>query len=462
MVELLIKNGQVLTMDGTGRNYRRGAVIIDEGRIVSVGESDALAKEYKADRVIDATDMGVLPGFVNLHGHLSEKLIPGLSDDLDLYSWLSKQVYPVLLNSRPEDCYWMAMLGCTEMIRSGITCFVDTFGQLSEKRVLNRVADAVLSSGIRGYLSREIEEITPESAQLALDDSLLTMKELRSQGIDRVRVRLSPGIATTTSRELLEKVRDVASREKLGVNLHLAETRDEIVESKRRFGDTPVRYVHKVGLLGPEMIAAHCVWLDDSEIGLLRETGANVVYNPISNMKLADGVAPISRMLDQGVNVGLGTDGAASNDNLDMFSCLKAGAYLQKVHYLNPVLLPSEKMIELATVNGAKALQEENELGSIKPGKKADLILVDLNALNLIPVHDLARQLVCSGDIGNVDTVIVDGKLVMEHRKILLVDEFEILRKARESAEDLISRAEVRERLSGHIPGVFDLQTSQK
>lgn len=458
MADLLIKNASVLTMDSAGSYYKHGAVAIEKNKIVAVGDSAVVTKEHKAERVIDASDMAVLPGFVNLHGHLSEKFISGLSDELDLYSWLSKQVYPALLTSTAEECYCMTLLGCIEMIKSGITCYVDTFGQLSEKRVLDKVADAALSSGIRGYISREIEEITDESAQLALDDNLLTMKELHSRSVNRVKVRLAPGIVTTTSRELLEKVKDLAYREKLGINMHLAETRSEVLESKKRFGETPVRYAYKVGLLGRDMIGAHCVWVDDEEIRLLKQTGTNVAYNPISNMKLADGVAPIWRMLNQGVNVGLGTDGAASNDNIDMFSCMKAGAYLQKVHHLNPTLIPSQKIIEMATINGARALHEENELGSIEPGKKADLILVDLNAPNLTPVHDLAKQLVCSGDNGNVDTVIVDGTLVMEHRKMLLVNEFEIISKAREAAEDLISRAKIRERLSGQIPGAFNLQ----
>ncbi len=462
MVDLLIKNALVMTLDKTRRLVRNGAVAIDQGKIIAVGETDRISRDHKGRKEIDATDMAILPGFVNLHTHLSEMFIPGLSDDLDLYSWLSKLVYPVLLNSQPDECCWMALLGCVEMIKSGITCFVDTFGQLTEKEVLGKVAEATLRSGLRAHLSREIEEITAESAQLAIDDTIQTMKKLRSASIDRVKVRLAPGIATTTSRDLLERVKEIASREKLGLNMHLAETRSEVVESKKRYGETPIRYAHRVGLLGRDMIGAHCVWVDDDEIRMLRETGTNVAYNPISNMKLADGVAPIWKMLSEGVNVGLGTDGPASNDNLDIFCCMKTGAYLQKVHCMNPSLLPSQRMLEIATINGARALRAGSELGSIEVGKKADLILVNLNSPNLTPVHDLPRQLVCSGDIENVDTVIVDGNLIMEHRAVLSVDEEEIMTKAEEISASLISRAKVRERLRGDLPGVLDLENVSK
>jgi 5-methylthioadenosine/S-adenosylhomocysteine deaminase len=460
VVDLLIKNAFVMTMDSNRRVYRNGAVAINEGRIADVGESNLVAKEHSCTNEIDAAGMAVLPGFINLHNHLSEKFIPGLSDDLDLYSWLSRQVYPVLLNSTPDECHWMAMLGCIEMIKSGVTCFVDTFGQLTEKRVLNKVSEAVLACGMRAYVSREIEEITDKSAELAIEDTIATLRELRSRRAHRVQVRLAPGIATTTSTELLEKVKDLASGEKLGLNMHMAETVSEVRESKKRFGDTPVRYVHRVGLLGPDMIAAHCVWVDSEEIGLLAKSGTNVAYSPISNMKLADGVAPIWRMLEEGVNVGLGTDGAASNDNLDMFSCLKTGSYLQKLHTMNPALLPSTKVIEMATISGAKALRAEHELGSIETGKRADMILLDLRRPNIAPVHDLAKQIVCSGGTQNVDTVIVDGGLVMEHRQILLADETEVVAKAREASGRLISRAKVLERLRGEQPGIFDLQSA--
>jgi len=456
VVDLIVTNAFVMTMDNERRCYKNAAVVIEGGIIVAVGETQRLMKEYVAKDVIDASNMAVLPGFVNLHGHLSEKFIPGLSDDSDLYSWLSKLVYPVLLNSKPEECYWMALLGCIEMIKSGITCFVDTFGQLTEKRVLNRVAEAASNCGLRAYLSREVEEITDKSAQAAIDDTLLTAEELRSKNVDRVQVRMAPGIAITTSRDLLEKMRDIAHDAKLGMNMHFAETRGEILESKKRFGNTPIRYAYEIGLLGPEMIAAHCVWVDAEEIKLLRKTGTNVAYNPLSNMKLADGVAPICRMIDEGVNVGLGTDGAASNDNLDMFTCMKAGSYLQKVHNFNASLLPSHMMIGMVTLNGAKALGLEGQLGSIEPGMKADLILVDLTTPNIAPVHDVARQLVCSGSIENVDTVIVDGKLLMKHHQILCVDDAEAVARAYELSRELISRAKVKERLNGELPGVLD------
>ncbi len=389
MVDVLVKNAHIMTMDADRRCYQDGAIAIDQGRIVAVGDSNVVTREQRAKKVLDAAGKAVLPGFINAHTHLSEKFLVGLSDDLDLYSWLSKQVYPALLSSRPDECYWMAMLGCIEMIRSGVTCFVDTFGQLGEKRILGKVSDAVTDCGMRAQVSREIEEITEVSAGLALEDTISTMRELRSRGNDRIRVRLAPGITTTISEPLLSEVREIAQRENLGVNMHLAETVSEVRESKRRYGDTPVRYANRIGLLGPNTIAAHCIWVDSDEIELLARTGTNVAYNPVSNMKLADGVAPVWRMLEEGVNVSLGTDGPASNDNLDIFSCMKTGSYLQKVHYLDAAKLPSHKMLEMVTINGAIALGEERNLGSIEIGKRADLTILDLDSPNTTPVLEI-------------------------------------------------------------------------
>jgi len=449
MVDLLVKNGFVMTVDERHSQYRDGCVVVDDGLIIDVGESDRVCREYEAERVIDARDMAVLPGFVNAHVHTSEKLVPGLADDLDLYEWGQKVINPMMLNQSNEDCYWASLLGQVEMIKSGITCYADLFSS-PNKDLLQVLVSTVEKSGMRAVIARENynKEALPDEWRLSVPDEMTenmieeTTRYVKTQKGQpcRISVRFGLGGVCYAFPSLISRVRARATELGIGIHVHISESIDEIRFLKRQKNKTPVRYAYEQGLLGPDVLGAHCIWLDHEEIDILRRTGTKVAYNPVSNMKLADGVAPVNRMIEKGVTVGLGTDGAASNDNFDMFACMKMGSYLQKVHHLNPALLSSQRILEMATIDGARALQMEDRIGSIERGKKADLMLVSLNAPNIVPVHDLAKQLVCSGSPENVDTVIIDGDIVLEGRRFTKLDEARTIKESKVRAEKVVKR----------------------
>lgn len=449
MVQLTIEGGTIVTMDRSRRIITDGTVVIDEGRIIDVGPRDEVAKRYKGDQVVDAHNKAVIPGFVNLHTHNSEKLVPGLADDLSLYDWLEKVINPMMVNLTEEDCYWTSLLAQVEMLRSGITCFSDHFDTTIEN-IFHKLIASVEDSGMRGVISREIltKEDVPDRLAISVSDDIaekmladtVSYVKKTKNNPGRATVRIGLGGVSYASESLMTTIRSLATELGVGIHVHAAESVDELRYFKRKMKTTPLRYAYKIGFLGPDVVLAHCVWVDSEEISLLRETQAKVAYNPVSNMKLADGVAPIVKMLQEGITVGLGTDGAASNDNLDMFSCMKMGAYLQKVYSLNPAYLPSQKMLEMATIDGARALQLEDQIGSIEVGKKADLVLLDLRTPNMTPTNDVVKQTVCSCTPSNVDTVLVDGEVILEDRRFKRLDEAKTIRECRCRAAELVAR----------------------
>jgi len=445
----MIEGGTIVTMDRDRRVIEDGAVVIRDGYIVECGRRDSVLMKYKTDSVLDARGKAIIPGFINVHTHNSEKLLAGLYDDLDLYSWLQKVINPMMINQTREDCYFASLLAQLEMIKSGITCFSDHFDTTIES-IFGTLLSAVEKSGMRAILSREIftRDIMPDELKVSVDDDIDekmiadTMRCVKERKLanGRATMRLGLGGVSYASQSLISRIRALATDSKTGIHVHVAESTDELRFFKRREKTTPVKYAYKVGLLGPDVLAAHCVWVDDEDVRLLKETKTKVAYNPVSNMKLADGVAPIPKMLEEGVTVGLGTDGAASNDNLDMFACMRMGSYLQKVAALDPTRLPSKKMLEMATIDGAKALQMEHIVGSVEAGKKADLTLIDLRAPNMVPVHDVVKQIVCSGSPSNVDTVIIDGEIVLQDRRFTRLDETAIVAEAQRRATELVDR----------------------
>lgn len=446
-LSILIKNGIIITMNAYGQIIYDGAVFIEKNLISDIGPSESLQKEYNADIVIDARGKAVLPGFINAHTHLSEKLVPGIIEDLPLSEWVNKLIFPVMIHSTLEDCYWGALLAQLEMLKSGITCFADLFDS-SLKRVLGKLSETVEKSGMRGVLAREIcdmelpEELPQNYSEAVIDDTVETIKKLHQGTNERVQVRFGIGGMTCVTPDLLKEIRELAYKYRVGIHTHFSETLGEVVTMKHRHGLRSIEYAYQNDLLGPDVLGAHCIWLSDKEIKILGKTKTKVVYCPVSNMKLGDGVCPVPRLLGEGITTALGTDGPGSNDNLDMFSCMKFASYLQKIYWLNPHLLPSQKVLEMATIEGAKALQLDHLIGSLEVGKLADIIVIDLTEPNITPVHDVVKQLVCSGLPGNVKTTIIDGTIVMESGKIKTVDEHKVVEKACECAKNLFERAE--------------------
>ena len=418
-------------MDAKRRIFERGSVAIDGNKITAVGKD---VKE-KADVVIDAKGKVVLPGLINDHTHLAMVLLRGVADDMALMPWLETRIWPIEKNLRAEDCYAGALLGCLEMIKSGTTCFADQYF------FMENVARAVEEAGMRASLAYGIiEQGDPKRRESELHAGEKLVKEFNGKAKGRITTMFGPHAPYTCSPECLIKVKELAKKHKVGIHTHISETRDEVKQITEKYGKRPVEHLDAIGFLGPEVLAAHCVWVTGREIKILKERGVTPVHNPISNMKTASGVAPVQEMLDAGIPVALGTDGAASNNTLDMINEMKFAALLNKVHKLNPIIVSAAATLEMATINGAIGLRLDKKIGSLEAGKKADIILVDLKKPHLTPLHNVVSHLVYSATSGDVDTTIVDGKILMQGRKVMALDEDKVLERAQKTSDDLVAR----------------------
>ncbi|MGQ9788539.1 MAG: amidohydrolase family protein [Candidatus Hadarchaeaceae archaeon] len=431
MVDILVRGGILVTMDSERRIIRNGSVAIEGGRIVAVGER---VKE-RADIVIKAREKVVLPGLINGHTHLAMALLRGFADDMPLDKWLSERIWPMERRMRPRDCYVGALLGSLEMIKSGTTCFADNYFHMDQ------VVRAVIKAGLRGVLSYGMidrDDRKKMKEEIRIGRSFVASFHGKARG--RILAMFGPHAPYTCSTDCLLEVKELAKKFKIGIHIHLAESNEEVKQTMEKYNKPPVEYLNSIEFLGPEVLAAHCVWVTEREIEMIRDSGVKPVHNPTSNMKMGSGIAPVSEMLKSGIPVALGTDGAASNNTLDMFKEMKMAALLAKVRKLDPAIVPAIKVLEMATINGAKALGLQKEIGSLETGKKADLIIVDLKKPHLSPIHDIVSHLVYSANGSDVDTVIVDGKLLMRGREVLTLDEDKVLELAQRTSDNLVSR----------------------
>jgi 5-methylthioadenosine/S-adenosylhomocysteine deaminase len=431
---LLIKNCDWVVTQNTKRDVLKNAsVLIEDGVIRSIGK----AESQSADVVLDGKGKIALPGLINTHTHLSMTLFRGFADDLQLQEWLEKKIWPLEAKLTGEDCYLGALLGSAEMIMSGTTSFVDMYFHMED------VARAVAESGLRGFLSYGVIDLF-DSAKAKKEQELSQKfyEYVRNLNNPRIRFALGPHAPYTCSAETLLWAKEFAERNDVILHIHVAETRREQADIQKQHGMRVVEYLDKIGALSRKMLAAHCVWLTKSEVGLLAKAGARVAHCPVSNMKLASGgVAPLPEMFDAGVPVGLGTDGAASNNTLDMFETMKVCALLHKAHRWDPTVLDAQRTLDLATIEGARALGTGHEVGSIEVGKIGDIILVNTAAPNMNPIHGkstVISDLVYSASSANVDTTIVDGRVLMRNRQIESLNLIEVQSKAGEAARRLV------------------------
>ncbi|MCS6805067.1 MAG: amidohydrolase [Acidobacteriota bacterium] len=427
-VDLVIQGGTVLTMDADWSSFHDGFVAVRGDRIVAVGERRALAPRFLARQTIDARDKAVLPGLINGHTHAPMVLFRGIADDLDLQQWLTEYIFPAeAKNVTRQFVRWGTRLACVEMIRGGTTTFADMYYFEDE------IAAVAAAAGMRGVLGQTVIDFpSPDSRtpDAALEYAARFINQYRHHPL--IVPAIAPHAPYTLSTETLKKVQSFAETHDVPVLMHVAETQTEIDDVSQRFGARPVLYLQRIGLLTPRLIAAHAVHLTDEEIALLKRHQVGVVHNPQSNMKLASGIAPVPRLLRADVAVGLGTDGAASNNTLDMFEAMKTTALLHKVASADPKVVSARQALAMATINGARALHLDREIGSLQPGKRADIIVVDLNAPHQVPVYDLYSQLVYATDATDVNTVIINGRVVMSNRRLLTLDQPTIIAKAQE------------------------------
>ncbi|MCG9969348.1 amidohydrolase [Pelotomaculum terephthalicicum JT] len=430
MADILIQGATVLTMEGSENIIENGEIFITGGRIAALGPRGSIPPEGRAERIINGSGMIAMPGFINCHTHAAMTLLRSYADDLPLMEWLSEKIWPVENKLEPEDIYWGAMLCCLEMIKSGTTTFVDMYF------IMDQVALAVEKSGLRACLSRGLIGNAPNGA-LALEENVNFFKEWNGMAGGRIKVMFGPHAPYTCPPEYLEQVIELAGKYGAGLHIHVAETKSEVEQIKTSYGRTPVGHLNSLGLFALPVLAAHCVHLDDADMEILARNNVGVAHCPESNMKLASGAAPVTGLLKAGVNVGLGTDGAASNNNLDMLEEMRSAAMLQKVSAGDPTVMPAFTALRTATANGARVLGLDGEIGLLKAGMKADLILIDKRRPHFCPQHNLTANLVYAAHSADVDTVIVDGKILMEHRQVLTMDEEEVVREAQLRANRL-------------------------
>lgn len=435
-MSLLIKDCDwVVTQNPSRQVLRNASVYVDDGRVMEIGPKVA----GEADRVLDGRGKALIPGLINTHTHLSMSLLRGYADDMPLHQWLETKIWPMEKNLTGDICHKGALLGCLEMIKTGTTCFMDMYFYVQE------VARAVKEAGLKAFLSYAvIDGFDPESRGVDAD----AMKQLKNsiQRISpRIRFAVAPHAPYTCSADTMMKCKDVAVEEKAPIHIHIAETRREQVEFEKKYGMRELEYLDKIGFLCENIVSAHSVWLTKTEVQLMAKRGVKVSHCPVSNMKLAGGgVAPLPEMFSNGVTVSLGTDGPASNNGLDMFDTMKFCALIHKAHRWDPTVLPAQQVLDLATINGAKALAIGAETGSIEVGKDADLVLINFKAPNLMPIHGketVVSNLVYAAKGSNVDTTIVGGQVLMAGRKVETLDEAAVYKGAQEAATALMAGA---------------------
>jgi 5-methylthioadenosine/S-adenosylhomocysteine deaminase len=411
-----------------------GVIAIKDGKIAFVGRSLS-APQIEAEETIKAKGKVAMPGLINCHTHVAMTLFRGLAEDKPLDVWLRETIWPLETKLTSGDVYAGALLGCLEMLKSGTTCFADMYFHE------NAVAKAVSESGLRGVLAEGILEAgNKKMGEKTFNRSVNFAKNFQGFSDGRVTTMLAPHAAYSCRSELLKEIRSKALELGIGVHIHLAESAEMFKELEKRYGCSEVEFLHRLGFFKGHVLAAHCINMSESDRRVLAEHGVNVVHVPVANMKLGLGAAKIKELIDLGVNVALGTDGPASNNSLDMFETVKFAALLQKHVYRNSEVLSAYQVLRMATLDGAKALGLETAIGSLEVGKKADIILVDLSKPHLRPLHDVYATLVYSARGADVDTVIVDGKVLMENRRVKTLDEETVMEKAERSAADLLTR----------------------
>jgi 5-methylthioadenosine/S-adenosylhomocysteine deaminase len=437
----LIKNGALLTMDARGA-VLSGDLLIRGGRIASVGEAAS-----GADVVIDAEGCAVLPGFVQTHVHLCQTLFRGAADDLSLIDWLKTRVWPMEAAHTAASARASARLAVAEMIKGGTTSAL-TMETVSHTAEAFRVVEETGWRATVGKCMMDKGDGVPaalhEETASSISESLALLEDWHNRAGGRIRYCFAPRFAVSCTRELLTEVARLARERGVMVHTHASENLTEIEMVERETGQRNVAYLDSLGLTGAHVALAHCVHLDDAELSILAETGTHVAHCPSSNLKLGSGVAPVREMLERGVSVSLGADGAPCNNRLDMFTEMRTAALLQKVAH-GPDALPAWRALRLATIDGARALGLEREIGSLEAGKRADVIVVRLDRLHSTPrPADLTSAVVYSAQAQDVQSVIIDGRLLMRERELLSLDEREVIAEANREAELLRERAGVR------------------
>lgn len=424
MSKLLLKNIELLDTP----NGEANVIAVEDGKISYIGKD--LPDSFAADEVIDGKGMLATAGMVNTHGHVSMTLLRSYADDMALMDWLENKIWPIEAKMNAKDIYWGAMLGIAEMLKSGTTCFADMYCFMDD------VARAVAETGIRANLSRGLIGLAPDKDDKLAENTQL-VKDWQGYDNGRIRITYGPHAPYTCPVEYLQKVIEAAQANNAEIQMHLCETKGEVENCIKEHGVTPIKLMDQLGMFEQGTIAAHCVYLTEDDMDIMAAKNVRVAHNPQSNLKLASGIAPVARMLEKGICVGLGTDGASSNNNLDMLEECRAAAMLHKTTTLNPLAVPAAQAWDMATVNGAQVLGFD-ALGKLSVGQQGDIVLWNMHKPYWYPRHNKLSLLVYAANSSDADTVIVNGKVVLQNGSMTLFDEEKIYAEANLRAQKLL------------------------
>ena len=427
MGKLWIRNTQILTM--TGAPLFAGDILIEDDKIAVLGQVSE--EQASGAEVIDGNHTVAMPGLVNTHTHAAMTLLRSYADDMELMPWLNDKIWPAEAKFVNEYIYWGSALAAVEMIQSGTTTFADMYDSMHE------VARVTEESGLRANLARGCVVFSdPELKNIQKNVRLYENFHNTADG--RIKVYFAPHAPYTCPPEYVSKIVEAADRCKTGIHVHLAETQDELRQIREGYGKTPTEYLNDLGVFKLPTLAAHSVYLTDSDIAILKENNVGIAHNPSSNLKLASGIANIPKYLQAGLNVGIGTDGCSSNNTLNMFKEMTICSFVQKVNAMDPTVLPAEEILKLGTIGGAKAMRWDDEIGTLEVGKKADLILVDINKAHFAPWNNTVSDLVYSAQGSDVKTTIVNGKVLMKNYEVLTMDVEKIMAETSRIARNVL------------------------
>jgi 5-methylthioadenosine/S-adenosylhomocysteine deaminase len=435
-IDILIRNGWVLTMAPDNALIETGAVAVSGDRIVEIETEAELSSHYRASKIIDARGGIIMPGLVNTHTHAAMTCFRGLADDLPLMTWLHDHIFPAEARLTSEVVYQGTRLACAEMILSGTTTFCDMY--LFE----DAVAHAAREAGIRAVVGEVLYDFPspnygPVEAGLKYTESLI--RKWRNDSL--ITIAVEPHSAYLCSPDLLIKAKAIADEHGAPMVIHLSESEHEVAQLREKYGRTPVEHLAEIGFLGPRLIADHCVAVTEKDIALLKAFDVKVAHNPESNMKLASGIAPVPELLRRGITVGIGTDSCVSNNNLDLFQEMDTAAKLHKVQTLDPTVMDAPTVVRMATIDGARVLGLEDQIGSLERGKKADIIIIDIRQPHLVPMYNIYSHLVYAVSGHDVVTAMVNGRVLMEDRVLTTLDVETVMEDVNRIAEGIRLKA---------------------
>lgn len=441
MSQILLKNGYIVSMNGAGQVFDGGSVLVENDKIIAVGIVDERLIKPDAE-VIELDGKYVLPGFVNTHVHTSQQISRGVGDDVDFKTWLHERMWPFESNMTEEDSYISTLMCCLELIKSGVTSFAEPGGQF-----VSGMCRAVAEAGIRGKLAKSVmdcgdglPEIWHKTADEELETQLEDFKKFHNTADGRVQVWFGLRTIFNNTDDVIVRTKALADKYGVGVHMHVAEAKSEIEYTKEIYGEPTVTHLNRLGVLDKNLLAVHTVWLTNEEVALFKEHDVKVSHNPASAMRVL-GFAKIPRMLNEGICVSIGTDGASSSNRMDMVDEMWLTSLIHKGWRLDSTVVPSQDILKMATINGARALLDDKIYGSIEVGKKADLIIINPFGPSMMPVNDKIAAFVTAMHSSNIESSMCDGRWIMRDRKVLTLDEEMIVKAACEHADAIYKRA---------------------